>query len=61
MPIDDIDVRRAANIVVKPHGENAAIVAAPRADELLAQGLQTGREGERGCIHKYVSRGPASA
>jgi hypothetical protein len=38
MPIDDIDVWRAANILVKQHGENAALVAAQRADELLAQG-----------------------
>lgn len=38
MPIDDIDVWRAANILVKQHGENAALVAAQRADEMLAEG-----------------------
>lgn len=38
MPIDDIDVWRAANILLKQHGENAALVAAQRADDLLAQG-----------------------
>ena len=38
MPTDDIDVWRAANILLKQHGENAALTAAQRADELLAQG-----------------------
>lgn len=38
MPIADIDVWRGAELLIKRHGEDAAIVAAQRADELLAQG-----------------------
>ena len=38
MPIADIDVWRAADLLIKRHGADAAIVAAQRADELLAQG-----------------------
>jgi hypothetical protein len=38
MPITDIDVWRGAEVLIKQHGEDAAIVAAQRADELLAQG-----------------------
>ena len=34
----EIDVWRAANIIVKQHGEDAAIIAAQRADALLAEG-----------------------
>jgi len=34
----DIDIWRAANILSKRHGRDAAIVAAQRADELLAAG-----------------------
>jgi hypothetical protein len=40
----DIDIWRAANILIKSHGEDAALVAAQRADELLAEGDV---EGER--------------
>jgi len=32
-----LDVSRAASIVVKQHGDDSAIVAAPRVDELLAE------------------------
>jgi hypothetical protein len=38
MKIADIDVWRAADLLVKRHGEDAAIHAAQRADELLAEG-----------------------
>ena len=38
MAIDDMDGWRAANLLVKQHGEDAALVAAQRADDLLAQG-----------------------
>ena len=38
MTIADIDVWRAADLLVKRHGEDAAIVAAQRADELLEVG-----------------------
>jgi hypothetical protein len=38
MPIPDLVVLRAANLLIKQHDEDAAIVAAQRADELLAQG-----------------------
>jgi hypothetical protein len=36
--IDDLDILRAANILIKRHGPAAALVAAQRADELLATG-----------------------
>lgn len=35
---EEIDIWRAAHLLVKRHGADAAIVAAQRADELLAQG-----------------------
>jgi hypothetical protein len=38
MPIVDIDIWRAADLLVKQHGGDAAIVAAQRADELLDAG-----------------------
>ena len=34
----DVDVWRTAHILIKQHGEDAALVAAQRADELLASG-----------------------
>jgi hypothetical protein len=34
--VDDPDVWRVANLLVKRHGDDAALVAARRADELLA-------------------------
>ena len=43
MPIADIDVWRAADLHIKRHGADAAIVAAQRADELLAQGDTEGQ------------------
>ena len=36
--VADVDVWRAATILIKSHGEGAALVAAQRADELLAEG-----------------------
>jgi len=36
--IDDLDILRAANILVKRYGADAAIQAAQRADELFAEG-----------------------
>ena len=36
--IAQVDVWRAANILVKHHGEDAALFAAQRADALLAEG-----------------------
>jgi hypothetical protein len=38
MTITDLDIWRAANILLKRHGDDAAIVAAQRADELLEKG-----------------------
>ena len=38
MTVADIDVWRAADLLIKRHGEDAAIVAAQRADELLEAG-----------------------
>jgi triphosphoribosyl-dephospho-CoA synthetase len=35
---DDLDIWRAAQLLVKRHGPEAAIQAAMRADELLAEG-----------------------
>ncbi len=40
--IADMDIWRAANLLVKQHGDDAAIVAAQRADELLASGDMDG-------------------
>jgi hypothetical protein len=34
----DLDVWRAAGLLVKRHGRDAAIIAAQRADECLAEG-----------------------
>lgn len=42
--IADVDIWRAANLLVKQHGFDAPLVAAQRADDLLAQGDV---EGER--------------
>ena len=36
--MDDLDILRAANLLVKRHGHDAAVIAALRADELLAAG-----------------------
>jgi hypothetical protein len=36
--IDDLDILRAANILIKRHGADATLVAAHRADELLKAG-----------------------
>ncbi len=57
--VSDLDIWRAAALVVKHHGADAAIHAATRADELLAAGdldgqrvwlriLSTVREQQRG-------------
>jgi hypothetical protein len=34
----DLDIQRAANLLLKRHSEDAPIMAAQRADELLASG-----------------------
>jgi hypothetical protein len=36
--LDDPDIWRAANLLVKQHGHEAALVAARRSDEMLAVG-----------------------
>ena len=36
--VPEIDIWRAANLLLKQHGENAEIVAAQRADEMLERG-----------------------
>ena len=41
--IEDIGIWRAANILVKRHGKDAALVASQRIDESLAQGDLEGR------------------
>ena len=43
MIVADIDIWRAANLLVKRHSADAAIVAAQRADELLAAGDMDGQ------------------
>ena len=40
--IDDLDILRAANILLKRYGVDAAIEAARRADELLEDGDMDG-------------------
>lgn len=40
---EEIDIWRAANLLVKRHGADAVIVAAQRADELLSQGDTDGQ------------------
>lgn len=39
----DTDIWRAANLLIKQHGENAALEAAMRADALLAEGQIDGQ------------------
>ena len=39
----DIDIWRAANLIMKQHGENAEILAAQRADLTLERGDPEGR------------------
>ena len=39
----DIDIWRAANLLINQHGENAEIVAAQRADLMLERGDPEGR------------------
>ena len=39
----DMDIWRAANLVIKQHGGNAEIVAAQRADLMLERGDREGR------------------
>ena len=36
--ISDLDIYRAANLLIKEHGADAEIVAAQRADQMLDQG-----------------------
>ena len=38
MPVSDIDIYRAANLLVKQHGEDAPIHATMRADAVLDAG-----------------------
>ena len=39
----DIDTYRAANVLIQKHGEDAPILAAMRADELMETGDMEGR------------------
>jgi hypothetical protein len=41
--ISDLDLWRAANLMIERHGGDATLVAAQRADEMLAQGDTEGR------------------
>jgi hypothetical protein len=38
MPVSDIDIWRAANLLLKQHGKDAPIVAAQRTRQCLASG-----------------------
>jgi hypothetical protein len=40
---DEPDIWRAANLLLKNHGDDAPLVAAQRADELLARGDVVGQ------------------
>ena len=40
---EEVDIWRAANLLVKRHGADAAAAAAQRADELLAEGDTEGQ------------------
>jgi hypothetical protein len=42
--IDDADIWRAAGLMIKTHGGDAALVAAQRADALLAEGDVEGEQ-----------------
>lgn len=41
--LDEPDIWRAANLLLKNHGDNAPLVAAQRADEMLARGDMVGQ------------------
>ena len=41
--ISELDIWRAANLLIRQHGENAKIIAAHRADELLERGDRDGQ------------------
>ena len=43
MAISDLDIYRAANLLIRQHGADAELVAARRADELLARGDPDGQ------------------
>lgn len=43
MAVSDIDIWRAATLLIRQHGENAEIVAARRVDELWEQEDDEGR------------------
>ena len=43
MPISDIDILNVANVLLKRHGRDAAIVAAMKVDECLAADDLEGR------------------
>jgi hypothetical protein len=42
MPVSDIDIWRAANLLLKQHGKSAPIVAAQRARQCMASGDDAG-------------------
>ena len=50
MTIPEINIWRAANILVKRYGRDAAIVAAQRADECLAAGDVEGQSIWKGIV-----------
>ncbi len=53
--IADVDIWRAASLLIKRHGDDAAVVAAQRADELLAAG-----DLEGGAVWKQILGGSAN-
>ena len=42
MPVDDIDIYRAAALFIKLHGDESSIHAAMRADDMLERGDMDG-------------------
>ncbi len=43
----DLDIYRSANVLIREHGEDAALEAAQRADAMLERGDLEGQAGKR--------------
>ncbi len=48
----DLDIYRTANVLIREHGEDAALEAALRADAMLEKGGWTGSEFGNGCSRR---------
>ena len=56
--ISDLDIYRAAQATITRYGDDAALHAAQRADELMAEGDMDGRGVWTGSIAPYATRSP---